>query len=960
MLKLPIGKQTFQKSFLGGDGEIRISSELDAWASIFTSDRPFSRDLDDVAEISLQAGPAGRDLELGEPDGLQMTIQADGAVRGAIRLIWPGDQDDLLAAHDVAALLTPGKLYAAAVLDGTAQASGHFPSGPLSSSFGLGAGGRISYTRLKLYNQTDSARDVLSDLLGGVRLPQAIDEPGEIPAPGEVVALRYGGYLRVKSALHWGYAMAGLRTESIEDLDLVARYEARLAAGLELGYRLAGDFSLEARAGAEPGWVRFVVRKSRTAHSQFAADLGLDADFQLDGLPQSADDFLAALLGTDTRAALDDLRKAIRLGSLDALRPELDALSMGFLQDLCRRWLGKALDKETWNDFQAAASSTLGAWEALDSRIVELYEGFLDRGPELTAMLERLAAVTRREDLAVLEDPLAWQVVLRFWGDRIYDLLLDDTAFEGLRSFAIEALDFVHGEGDERPRGLVQQARASLGHAQLIRRLSAYGSAEALQRQSDARLSAFVDRLLDTSFDRLENTALAGAFEKLHAFLSRLDQFKATWYEALRGAARQSISMQLAYNFTRAGSHDALLDVEIQVDVPGGNALARTAARGDFSRILTVYDPSRVRVHQGVLTHKLESSSTLQINVFGWSWGRTVDLVQNLEHRIDAEEGGLVHVYTLDTQVQQREDHGRRFREEQQSHFLLQAVGAAFQPLGHGPPLDARGNFLLQSLRKLAVEYRLVERDEHSRVEELRETLNLAEYLDLIPSAADVLASLQRQSPEGFGRVEARYVARYDDQAVRSLFAMPDEILIQEARTAVRRAVAAGFTAGGPNAVLADIGFAYLSPAAAQLHAQGILTERAKTVVLPSWFTGDAPREVALGRGRRTILNTLFEVENQLIERLQRLSSAIDRAVSEKESVPVMELQRAARRFVDMADELEKFGRRENTFFAVFDHLVQVGSGGKGRRESALILEITPPGGETITKIFQSAPRRER
>jgi len=54
-----------------------------------------------------------------------------------------------------------------------------------------------------------------------------------------------------------------------------------------------------------------------------------------------------------------------------------------------------------------------------------------------------------------------------------------------------------------------------------------------------------------------------------------------------------------------------------------------------------------------------------------------------------------------------------------------------------------------------------------------------------------------------------------------------------------------------------------------------------------------------------------------------------------------------------MADDLN-FGR-ENSFFVVFDRLVLEGSGGKSPRASALILEITPSGGEKVTKVMTGA-----
>jgi hypothetical protein len=68
--------------------------------------------------------------------------------------------------------------------------------------------------------------------------------------------------------------------------------------------------------------------------------------------------------------------------------------------------------------------------------------------------------------------------------------------------------------------------------------------------------------------------------------------------------------------------------------------------------------------------------------------------------------------------------------------------------------------------------------------------------------------------------------------------------------------------------------------------------------------------------------------------------------------VPVDKLQEAARGFVEMADDLDTFAG-QNAFFGVFDAMVRAGSNSKGRRESALVLEITPPGAnETVTRVL--------
>jgi hypothetical protein len=103
----------------------------------------------------------------------------------------------------------------------------------------------------------------------------------------------------------------------------------------------------------------------------------------------------------------------------------------------------------------------------------------------------------------------------------------------------------------------------------------------------------------------------------------------------------------------------------------------------------------------------------------------------------------------------------------------------------------------------------------------------------------------------------------------------------------------------------------------------------------------------------KQVLITLYNVENTFLTRLVRLDATIDALRDELEGVSADDLNKQVREFVEMSDDLNEF--RENAFFAVFDRLVHEGSGGRASRNSSLVLEITPPGGKTVTKVLTAA-----
>jgi hypothetical protein len=128
--------------------------------------------------------------------------------------------------------------------------------------------------------------------------------------------------------------------------------------------------------------------------------------------------------------------------------------------------------------------------------------------------------------------------------------------------------------------------------------------------------------------------------------------------------------------------------------------------------------------------------------------------------------------------------------------------------------------------------------------------------------------------------------------------------------------------------------------------------QKFKSVTLPAWFTRGAPRKVELLSSDIQFLITLCGIENKYADRLVKLDEVLDRALKEKKPIPLDELKEAAREFVEMADDLDKW--RENAFFAIFDKVVEVAlrkvSRDKPARESAMVLEITADGKNKVTK----------
>ncbi|MGH9855924.1 MAG: hypothetical protein ACREBD_39315, partial [Blastocatellia bacterium] len=283
MLIFPLNTETFKKSFLSGDGEIELRSDQDIWLTLIATGGKFLPDIGRVASVNFKFATS-ENFRFGREGGMRLGVGASATHQ--VQLIWPDENDGALKALGLSEFLTKGKLYARLFFsaNGDLAVDAKIPTGTLSATFGIGAGGNVAYERLKVYDAEASAKTILSDLFAGARLPQQIDSAAEIPEPGEALITRFGGYLKLKAGMNWGYEMTGSRSIEFNQLNLDLDYALRMMAAVSVGYSLAGDFSIEARRGVEEGWARFVVRKSHDSQFNFTADFGLDGKVDLKGL----------------------------------------------------------------------------------------------------------------------------------------------------------------------------------------------------------------------------------------------------------------------------------------------------------------------------------------------------------------------------------------------------------------------------------------------------------------------------------------------------------------------------------------------------------------------------------------------------------------------------------------------------------------------------------------------------
>jgi hypothetical protein len=495
-----------------------------------------------------------------------------------------------------------------------------------------------------------------------------------------------------------------------------------------------------------------------------------------------------------------------------------------------------------------------------------------------------------------------------------------------------------------------------------MNQLSRFDSPEKIRAIADEQLQGLVEALTGRIFDRLENSDLDKILDSFRNKLERIEKFKEQWYAAIRNAVKQSFQAKLHLAYTRTRRNERLLDVEINLAQPDGPRLARLAARGELLELLKRHDPEVVMIRQGFLNDELKNSAEVKINVLGWGMDGIVTLFQQTQHAIEPQAGGLLHVYTSETYVERRKTSGWRFKEEVRSKFLVKAMAETFQEAG-----AVFRPYAADVLKSMTANYNLLHRDEDTRPAELSEYLRLAEILGLLDvEPAEYARELQEACDGDLGAVNVSYDVRFGTAELTAAFHFSGDpadrdggTLGKLARNALREFMLRKSAAMNAQDWLPRVGFAYCSPRAYELYKAATLKARLKAVVLPAWFTGEKKDvEVGLTSEAVFLVERLFRFEDKLVAALLALDVQVDEARSGK-TIRFDALNRALAEVLECAKDLGEYDA--SCFTAILDSLIQIGSGGSARRDSTMLLEVTPRkgmlAGQKVTRLLAVGPK---
>jgi hypothetical protein len=886
-----------------------------------------------------------------------------------------GSGADLVKRFSLADFLKPNNLLLAFELGGDANltAQGAFTYSVLSATAILKAGVDATYVTIRSFPRTTTIQAMLPDLMGNLTLPACITQP---PAPGDLVSFEYGGVLNFNVGASAGYEIKGTNSLKISEILLSEHYALSVIGKLSFTGQLAGRFSVDVTAGSEPGFARVVVRRRRQKELQFAADVSVRADLKTDGLPASGKEFLGALLGVQGKNWLnlvDGLvTEAGQVDSIENLKAKLDGLALDYLG----AFAGKAIDQITAvpevKAFQERLAKVVASYRELDQRAIALFDRYFDpvlnRINELTAKLDELNALVSFDQLKGEIDPILWNVLRQLTdGDPLGWALgfipgTNTPSLPELKKRVQGVLSLVKDDAHDEIRKFIAIAKEQFKLDALFDQLALVSSPDALKTFANQKLGHFVERLIGDALDQLNGKGLKKAFNIVQDVVKARDTFFRTFDNTLKEAAAQSFTLDLHAAYNSASESQALIDMEVKLQEPDGSSnstglrFMEAAGRGDFQEVLANFQPSIVKLREGLLTHKVTTGTSLLFNISGWHhsfhYEAMHQVIVQTQQQIRNSGPGVLTVFTnIDmTADTQRRRRGTKSEEAVLTNFLLRFLA---ETKVSDSNFDKKSQlYVLDVITGMSAQYSVTFTDSDTSSAELDDYLQFAIQLglDKVGATREGLLPVLEFKNHSFGKIESDYEVRYTETGLKRLINMrPSDA---EIKKILRRIVLANYF---NHPTLHDVGWLYSSDDVRKLFDEnGNNFINAESILGGAPVTLSSPIPGILPPGScssnfliRNDVAILFRIEDEILKAFGELMNLL----ASSGTIKTSELESRLKSFGEALNAFDEFDMGENSVFAAFDGLILTATDAAQARSSSLRFKSSKDGAEH-TKVF--------
>src|SRR5262245_30516307 len=521
---------------------------------------------------------------------------------------------------------------------------------PGAVTFGVDGSREGVYAVVRKLPKTLGAADALQETISSWMLPSQVSKFSDLE-PGTWLIAEVDGSFGARVGVKFGYDFNWVREAKLGGLTGDIGLRIQLGVDATLGFFASGNYAVVVSREAADKVIRLRLFKMAKKGWNFAFNAGATAQADFTNfLPDSADDFVAAVFGVHGAQIVKDLQVIEKWTDPNQdLSEILAGMTSKYTQKLVKEVTG--VDPKT--EFEKARGAILGflkKWNELDHRVATMLWKLVEEEVDLTEVrkaADLLANGAEDDYRNLLHEHLQtidfFNAPLGRW--------LEAVAVNGLLRPLNSSADF----------GLLQtQARRTLG---LLDGSTIENVLSKLQEYVNQQLH--LDQVLkvvnETSFKKLDDLLKA----KLEAFLgeqfdfSKLNKIKdtinlvlskrAVFYEKALSALNHQYEFTFAATWQSATTKTALLDVSFDFAQEVGDLLAR-AMDGDFDTLL-VTPKKGVTLNAAALTHGVKRQSHVEVTIPYFKF--TSDHFNESLARVSPDKGisaeqGRVLVYELE------------------------------------------------------------------------------------------------------------------------------------------------------------------------------------------------------------------------------------------------------------------------------------------------------------------------
>jgi hypothetical protein len=593
--------------------------------------------------------------------------------------------------------------------------AGYNISGSLEASHPIGTFGTVTfgiegkrdaiYALLHRFDEDRGAATVVEEAIGSWRLPRHVAASKDL-APGTWVLAEVDGSLALSLAAQLGYDFSYVHEVKVPGLDGGTGLTGDLGLKVETGLKVALGFSVSGRylilVGRESDKNEEIrLRMFKLRKKGFTFGLNLSASVQgIDTLtPNSVDDLVKAVFGVNGQQVVKDLQAIEKWTDPNQKLSDLVAgLANEKGLELLRETTG--IDPATaFNEARNAVLRVLRSWDSLpdtvSSKLWSLLGEIDNKGVKvfregLTALAVEDANQRRQALIGLLSSVISDNAPIYQWLTALSDrgLLALTDQLDQVGGAARTTLAVLDGDVLRQLQQFIED-RLNLDRVRKVVNENDFNSLDSFLVN---RLSIFLDEKLE--FHNLD---------KIRGAVNHAVRLRQELYEKARKAITSKYDFNLAYNYQKASTKTALIDVVFDFTKPEArDCFRQVAAESKLDQVFVVKTDG-VRINQAILTHEIDRRSTIQVSLPKFNFARE-SINTSLAKVTAVDDGERLLVYELDSKdiVQVR----NRLRSQ-----LSVALSLA---------IASQSKIRVHSRDSMTVSYRFVHAKENMRLAELK------------------------------------------------------------------------------------------------------------------------------------------------------------------------------------------------------------------------------------------------